>query len=189
MSLIAHTVWKWSLPAAGGLSCLVLAGCLAQQADVKNQKLELQKSIRESKTELQKSISESKAEMKNEMDRIVRETRARLNEDISQIRERELATLRTLGFSMSRITVLISVENLAVALLGALAGIPPGVWLANYLLQISQTEGFSVYVTVLPRTLLIVIGSILALAFVGQGPGLRRVARLQLSEVIRLRDE
>ena len=94
MSLIAHTVWKWSLPAAGGLSCLVLAGCLAQQADVKNQKLELQKSIRESKTELQKSISESKAEMKNEMDRIVRETRARLNEDISQIRERELATLR-----------------------------------------------------------------------------------------------
>ncbi|HSE58287.1 MAG TPA: tol-pal system protein YbgF [Nitrospiraceae bacterium] len=94
MSLIAQAVWKWSLPAAGGLSGLVLAGCLAQQADVKNQKLELQKSIRESKTELQKSISESKAEMKTEMDRIVRETRARLNEDISQIRERELAALR-----------------------------------------------------------------------------------------------
>lgn len=105
------------------------------------------------------------------------------------LRMRELATLRTLGFSMFRITVLISVENLVVALLGALAGIAPGIWLANYLLQISQTEGFSVYVTVLPTTLLIIIASILALAFIGQGPGLRRVARLQLSEVIRLRDE
>lgn len=80
--------------AFGALSILTVAGCLAQQTDVYNQKLELQKSIRESKTELQKSISESKAELKNEMDSIVRETRARLREDIKQIRELELAALR-----------------------------------------------------------------------------------------------
>lgn len=94
MSFIAHTGWKWSLSAAGGMSCLVLAGCLAQQADVVKQKKDLQKSIDQSKLDLQNSIDQSKKELKTELDRIVRETRARLNEDISQIRERELATLR-----------------------------------------------------------------------------------------------
>ncbi len=63
----------------GVMSFLSLAGCLAQQADLKQTDLQLKKQIREAKAEL---------------DRMVNETRARLGEDITQLREKELASVR-----------------------------------------------------------------------------------------------
>ncbi|MBI3947478.1 MAG: ABC transporter permease [Armatimonadetes bacterium] len=104
-------------------------------------------------------------------------------------RTRELATLRTLGFSMRRIALLVSIENLAMAGLGALAGILPGRWLAHYLIAASQTEGFSLQATIYPKTYLLAVAGTLVLVFVGQWPGLRRIRRLDLAEAIRLRDE
>lgn len=104
-------------------------------------------------------------------------------------RTRELATLRTLGFGMRRVALLVTVENLIVAGCGALAGLAPGRWLAHFLITTSQTEGFSLQPRVdLSTYLLAVCGSLLTV-LLAQWPGLRRVRRLDLAEAIRLRDE
>ena len=74
----------------GALSLLTLAGCLAQQADLKNTSKALKGQIETAKKDLNSQIQAAKTEL----DRVVNQTRARLNEDITQIRERELATVR-----------------------------------------------------------------------------------------------
>ncbi|GKS59248.1 hypothetical protein YTPLAS18_27750 [Nitrospira sp.] len=74
----------------GALSMLTLAGCLAQQADLKNTSKQLKGQIEAAKKDLNSQIQAAKTEL----DRVVNQTRARLNEDITQIRERELATVR-----------------------------------------------------------------------------------------------
>ena len=104
-------------------------------------------------------------------------------------RTRELATLRTLGFGMGRIAVLVTVENVAVAAFGALAGLLPGRLLAQLMIQLSQTEGFSMRAITMPWTYVLAVVGSLALTVIAQGPGLRRIAKLDLAEAVRLRDE
>ncbi|MBI3909729.1 MAG: ABC transporter permease [Armatimonadetes bacterium] len=104
-------------------------------------------------------------------------------------RTRELATLRTLGFGMRRIGWLVSLENLLVAGVGALAGLYPGQWLARLLIQASQTEGFSMQAVVAPRSYLLALAGPLLMVFLAQWPGLRRISRLDLAAAIRLREE
>jgi putative ABC transport system permease protein len=104
-------------------------------------------------------------------------------------RTRELATLRTIGFDMRRLARLVTVENLLVAGVGAALGLAPGRWLAHGLIQMSQTEGFSLRLAISPRTYLLAFASALLLVFLAQWPGLRRIRRLDLGSAIRLRDE
>ncbi|MFO0775853.1 MAG: tol-pal system protein YbgF [Nitrospiraceae bacterium] len=75
-----NTVWlRLTLCGTGSVLFLALGGCLAQQADLKQTDVQLKKQIREARAEI---------------DRMVNETRARLGEDITQLRERELAAVR-----------------------------------------------------------------------------------------------
>jgi putative ABC transport system permease protein len=104
-------------------------------------------------------------------------------------RTRELATLRTLGFGMGRLTMLVTMENLLVAGVGALAGVAPGRWIADALMRASQTEGFSLRLTIAPRTYLLAVGCTLLLVFLAQWPGLRRIRALDLAAAVRQRDE
>jgi len=104
-------------------------------------------------------------------------------------RTRELATLRTLGFGMGSIALLVTVENVAVAAFGALAGLLPGRLLAQLLIQLSQTEGFSMRAITMPWTYVLAVVGSLALTVIAQVPGLRRIAGLDLAEAVRLRDE
>lgn len=104
-------------------------------------------------------------------------------------RTREMATLRSLGFGMQQVTTLVTVENLLTAGLGALLGILPGQWTADYLMQASATEGFTLQTIILPRSYLMAIGGALGVVLLAQWPGLRRIRRLNLAASIRLRDE
>ncbi len=65
---------------------VLLAGCLAQQADLRKQQADLQRTNKE----LQSKIKSAK----DEVDQMVKETRARLNEQIRNVIEQELPSIR-----------------------------------------------------------------------------------------------
>lgn len=103
-------------------------------------------------------------------------------------RTRELATLRTLGFSMGHLIRLVTLENLGVALLGTLLAIWPALQVTRIMMEASSTESFSMQLTTLPRTYAMAVAGTLIVVLLAQWPGLRRVRRLDLAEAIRLRE-
>lgn len=104
-------------------------------------------------------------------------------------RTRELATLRTLGFGMGRLALLVTLENLLMAGIGALAGLYPGYLFAQTLMEMQATEGFSMQLVIYPRTYLLAVGGVLIGVLLTQWPGLQRIARTDLAGAIRLREE
>lgn len=103
-------------------------------------------------------------------------------------RTRELATLRTLGFGMGHLIRLVTLENVAMALLGMLLSIFPAIQIARLMMEASSTEGFSMQLITLPRTYALAVVGTLVVVVLAQWPGLRRVRRLDLAEAIRLRE-
>jgi putative ABC transport system permease protein len=103
-------------------------------------------------------------------------------------RTRELATLRTLGFGMGKVAGLVTIENLLMAGIGILIAVVPALRTAQFLLDASSTEGFSLQLTVLPRTYGMAVFGTLFVVLLAQWPGLRRIRRLDLAEAIRLRE-
>jgi hypothetical protein len=101
----------------------------------------------------------------------------------------ELATLRTLGFGMARLTLLVTVENLLTAAAGAAVGAPADRCVAAWLIATQHTGGFSIHAVVEPRTYLLEVGSTFLLVLLAQWPGLLRIRHLDLAASIRLRDE
>jgi putative ABC transport system permease protein len=103
-------------------------------------------------------------------------------------RTRELATLRTLGFSMGHLIRLVTLENVAIALLGALLSILPALQISRIMMEASSTEGFTMKLVTLPRTYAMALTGVILVVILAQWPGLRRVRRLDLAEAIRLRE-
>lgn len=74
-------------------ACSVLTGCLAQQADLKKVEGELGaklKTLDQQEKELQSSL----AKARGDLDKLITDTRARLREEISNIREQEIPKLQ-----------------------------------------------------------------------------------------------
>jgi putative ABC transport system permease protein len=103
-------------------------------------------------------------------------------------RTRELATLRTLGFGMGHLTRLVTLENVTVALLGALLSIVPALQITRILMEASNTEGFTMRLVTEPRTYGMALFGTLLVVLLAQWPGLRRVRRLDLAAAIKLRE-
>ncbi|HXF93625.1 MAG TPA: hypothetical protein VNK46_12775, partial [Nitrospiraceae bacterium] len=74
--------YRYGLPIFGLVGGLVISGCLAQQADLRQTNRELQKTHQELQHKIQKA--------KEEIDRMVGETRARLAEEIRSVKEEQL---------------------------------------------------------------------------------------------------
>lgn len=100
-------------------------------------------------------------------------------------RAREVATLRALGFSMARVRLMITVENLMVVLLGLVAGLPGGYWLNVRTLQMFSSESFSLEAVTYPSTYVMTAVGALVVALLAQIPGLRQMARMDLAEMTR----
>lgn len=103
-------------------------------------------------------------------------------------RQRELATLRTLGMGMGRIALLVSLENLAVAAFGALMAVVPALTLARIMLDASSTEGYALQMVTQPATYALALGGTLVVVLLAQIPGLRGVRRMDLAAAVKLRD-
>jgi putative ABC transport system permease protein len=96
-------------------------------------------------------------------------------------RRREFAVMRAVGMSRSRLSLILTLENLATGLLGVLIGVPAGRYVANFFLSTFETDIFSLSTIILPRTYVIAILSALVILLVSQIPAIRQVYRLSLS--------
>lgn len=80
-------------------------------------------------------------------------------------RQRELATLKVLGFNNREIKKLIFNENYIISIFGIIIGLPLGTWLGGYLIAASSTDSYSIpyvvefksYVTTIILTLIFTI--------------------------------
>ncbi len=109
----------------------------------------------------------------------------------SNVHERrsEIASLRALGVRMREITAMVTVENLASTALGILAGLPLGVAGSRAMVELWESETFSVDFYIAPRTYIIAIGFTLILVLACQIPALRNIAGMNLAQMTRLHGE
>ncbi len=96
-------------------------------------------------------------------------------------RSRELATMRTLGFSNRSLDLLLTVENLLGGAVGILLGLVVGYLLEVELLTLFQSELFTLDVFIKPTTYLIIGVSSLVVLLLSQAPGLRSLHRIDLA--------
>jgi len=109
----------------------------------------------------------------------------------SNINERrsELASLRALGVRLSEVTRMITVENLASTFLGLLVGVPLGTAGARGLVELWETESFSISFYISPWTFVISIAFTIVLVLVCQLPPLRGLRTMNLAQMTRLHGE
>jgi putative ABC transport system permease protein len=100
-------------------------------------------------------------------------------------RRREIATMRTLGQGKGRIASMITVENLALGLIGVLPGLPLGYFLAVYLFRLFQTDAMTFYLRIAPTTYLWTAALVMAIMLLSQVPSIRHLNRLELARVIK----
>jgi putative ABC transport system permease protein len=96
-------------------------------------------------------------------------------------RNRELATMRALGFSKLGVDMLLTIENMLGGALGILLGLGLGYLLEVELLSMFQSEMFSLDVFIAPMTYLVVGVSSLLVVLLSQAPGLRSLHRTNLA--------
>ena len=103
----------------------------------------------------------------------------------------EVATLRTIGVSRSQISWLVATENLIVAAIGIVIGLPAGRVFVEQFWKAAQTpeqeDLFTFKILVLPMTYVVAAIGILVVAVVSQYPSLRLLARLNLPQATKER--
>jgi putative ABC transport system permease protein len=93
--------------------------------------------------------------------------------------------MRTLGQGKGRIASMITVENLLLGLIGVLAGLPLGYFLAVYLFRLFQTDAMTFYLWISPTTYLWTAALVMAIMLLSQVPSIRHLNRLELARVIK----
>jgi len=101
-------------------------------------------------------------------------------------RTREIATMRTIGEDNLRLTMMITLENLAIAL----AAIPLGIWLGiqatNAMFAYFDIEGFELKAYIYPQSIVQICLLMLAVVLLSEIPPVRRIFRLDLAEATKL---
>ena len=95
-------------------------------------------------------------------------------------RRREIAIMRAVGMSNRQLTAIITLENLGIALLGILIGLPAGYYIANYFMEQASTEMMSMPAIIYPRSYLIAALCSLVILLLSQLPPIRQVCRMSL---------
>ena len=97
-------------------------------------------------------------------------------------RSRELATMRTLGFSKRQVNMLITIESLATGVVGILLGFVLGYAIEAYLVGQMSTLDWNMDIIIEPSTFVIVGVITLAVLLLSQVPGLRALHKRNLAE-------
>lgn len=103
-------------------------------------------------------------------------------------RKRELASLRVMGFSKKEVAELIFNENIAVSIMGLLAGMPVGRMMAGAMVHMVPEEIMSLPLVIYPRTYLLAVATVMIFVFLAQLANMRRISRLDLVEVMKSRE-
>ena len=97
-------------------------------------------------------------------------------------RSRELATMRTLGFSKRQVNMLITVESLITGVIGILLGFVLGYAIEAYLVGQMSTLDWNMDIIIEPSTYIIVGVLTLAVLLLSQVPGLRGLHKRNLAD-------
>lgn len=101
-------------------------------------------------------------------------------------RTREIATMRTIGEDNLRLTVMITLENIAIAI----AALPLGIWLGilatNALFASFTTESYSLKAYIYPSSVVKICLLMLVVMLLSEIPPVRRIFRLDLAEATKV---
>ena len=100
-------------------------------------------------------------------------------------RNRELATMRTIGMSMRKITVLVLLENALLGLIGIIIGLFAGNFLAKYFFTFFTSDLFVVEAVTYPSTYILGIAVIFGVLLISSVPALRYISRLNLARAVK----
>jgi len=102
-------------------------------------------------------------------------------------RTREIASLRTLGFTRLQIVFMTTIENILMGVLGILLGLPLGRILCLWLVQTYQSETVALQPIIYPATYAFTITGMMLLVILAQWPSLRMVNNLDLAKATKER--
>ena len=100
-------------------------------------------------------------------------------------RRREIASMRTLGESKSRVFGILTIEDLLLGILGLLPGLALGYGLAVYFFSIFQTDLISFSMVIQMRTYFLISVAMLAIVMLAQIPAIRNINRIDMARVIK----
>jgi putative ABC transport system permease protein len=98
-------------------------------------------------------------------------------------RRREIAIMRAIGMENSKLSLMLTLENIAVACLGIIIGITAGYFIAVYFMSTFDTDILSMSVIILPRSYIIACVSAFVILLVSQFPALRQISHISLPTV------
>jgi putative ABC transport system permease protein len=100
-------------------------------------------------------------------------------------RERELATMRTFGMGMRRLTSMLTIENILMGVLGAILGMPIGYAISIYFQSLYQNEVFDMPLVIHQTTFILAGAAALIVLLLAEVPAIRYVRKLDLPSVVR----
>jgi putative ABC transport system permease protein len=102
-------------------------------------------------------------------------------------REKEIATIRTIGTESWKISAMTTLENVIFGLLSILPGCLMGVLVARYAMSLQQSEFFTLSLVVNPSSYILVSVGIIVILLICQIPSLRYVKKVHLAEATKER--
>lgn len=100
-------------------------------------------------------------------------------------RQRELATLKVLGFKDNEIKKLIFNENYIITIFGIVIGLPLGRWLGNYMMLASSTDAYSFPYVVEFKTYIITIVLTLSFTILTNFILMKKIKSIDMIEVLK----
>ncbi|MFX1507878.1 MAG: ABC transporter permease [Promethearchaeota archaeon] len=101
-----------------------------------------------------------------------------------QERQQEIATMLTLGLSDREFLSILTIENLIQGFIGILLGIPPGLWVASWILD-NVLRLFYFDIFILPTTWILIWIGIICVVLISQVPAFYYGTKLDLTVVTR----
>ncbi|MFX1537842.1 MAG: ABC transporter permease, partial [Promethearchaeota archaeon] len=101
-----------------------------------------------------------------------------------QERQQEIVTMLTLGLSDREFFSILTVENLIQGIIGILLGIPPGLWIASWILD-NVLRLFYFDIIILPTTWILIWIGIICVVLISQIPAFYYGTKLDLTVVTR----
>ena len=95
-------------------------------------------------------------------------------------RRREIAIMRAIGMSRTRLSLILTLENLAIGCLGVIMGMPLGHYLAVAYMAQFETDIMSMSAVIFPRSYAIAASAALVILLVSQIPAIRQIYQLSL---------
>ncbi len=103
-------------------------------------------------------------------------------------RQRELVSLRVMGFSFREVARMVVLENIILGLFALVVGLPFGKFLCGLYVQEFAYDAMNLPVVIYPRTYFLVAAVTMIIMMLALVPNLRHLKSLNLVEVIKTRD-